>query len=268
MENVHTHFSKIAYKYKVLRTTDPEPIAHIEEKLRALPNIVAADIGCGDGRYALELFQYFSSRLTLYCIDCNERMLEQLTAYLRHKGIRNFQVKQARASNLPIKDKTLDCVVTCNAIHHFRLVPFLKEVYRVLKDNGYLFIYTRTRSQNSRNIWGRYFPYFCEKETRLYELDELETILNNMPNLELESVKVFEYRRESTLDRLIEQAQNHHYSTFALYTKEESEEALLAFGRNLQERFENMEQIRWLDENVLLVVHKKEGESPCKPISS
>jgi hypothetical protein len=31
-----------------------------------------------------------------------------------------------------------------------------------LKGAGRLFIYTRLRSQNRRNIWGRFFPRFHE----------------------------------------------------------------------------------------------------------
>ncbi|MCH8191935.1 MAG: methyltransferase domain-containing protein, partial [Chloroflexi bacterium] len=59
---------------------------------------------------------------------------------------------------LPIRAETLDCVLTFNAIHDFPLPGFLQESHRVLKDGGYLFIYTRSRSQNQRTVWGRHFP--------------------------------------------------------------------------------------------------------------
>ena len=56
MENVYRHFSRIASKYSDLRTTDPEPVLFIKDKLSYLDTVVASDIGCGCGRYALQLF--------------------------------------------------------------------------------------------------------------------------------------------------------------------------------------------------------------------
>jgi hypothetical protein len=58
---------------------------------------------------------------------------------------------------------SLDAMVTFNAIHHFILSDFLGETSRVLQDNGHLFICTRLRSQNERDIWGRFFPNSVKK---------------------------------------------------------------------------------------------------------
>ena len=45
------------------------------------------------------------------------------------------------------------------------LIKFIHKAVEVIKKDGLIFIYTRTRSQNACNIWGQYFPFFCEKET-------------------------------------------------------------------------------------------------------
>lgn len=253
----HYHFSKIAEKYRNLRRTDLEPILYIEKKLRKLTKIEAADIGCGDGRYNLKLFEHLDGRLFLHCVDSNKKMLEQLETYLIQHKIKNFQIIETFASKLPLEDSSLDGVFTFNAIHHFPLLAFLKEASRVLKDDGYLFIYTRSREQNSKNIWGRYFPLFTQKETRLYDLDGLESVLREVLRLKIESTEVFEYKRVSTLDWLVEQAEEHHYSTFDLYTKTEFEESLDKFKRNLKDRFKYLENITWFDQNVLLVIRNQ-----------
>lgn len=78
MQNIHNHFSKVAFNYRRIRTTDVEPIAFIGETLRKLPEIKAADIGCGAGRYDLLLFQYINN-LHLTCIDINEHMLAKVS---------------------------------------------------------------------------------------------------------------------------------------------------------------------------------------------
>jgi len=254
MTSIDHHFSNIARRYRHLRKTDIEPILHIKRTLKELRRIIAADVGCGAGRYDLELFENLGDRLHLSCLDSNREMLEQLNEYLSRHKIRDFRTLESPAETLPLEDSSLDCVFTFNAIHHFDFSRFLKEASRVLKDRGHLFIYTRLRSQNSKNIWGRYFPRFNEKETRLHELGELEESVEAVPKLKLESVEVFRYRRQVSLGSLIGRARNGHYSTFHLYSKGELKEALEEFEENLRRDFSDLKNIGWFDENVLLVL--------------
>jgi len=51
VQNMHSHFSRLASSYRQVRTTDVEPIPFIGETLKGLPEVKAADVGCGDGRY-------------------------------------------------------------------------------------------------------------------------------------------------------------------------------------------------------------------------
>lgn len=255
MKNQH-HFSRIAHKYDDLRTTDLEPILFIKKKLQNLTKIEAADVGCGGGRYNIILFHYFGDNLRLTCIDYNKNMLDEVTKNLKKHNIKNFKAIKARAENLPLENNSLDCLFTFNGIHHFKILDFIKEGCRVLSKNGYLFIYTRLRCQNKRNIWGKYFPKFNEKETRLYELNELEEILNGIPLLKLESVEYFKYKRIADLEWLVTRARNHHYSTFYLYDEKEFEESLKEFQENMTRHFKNLDRIIWHDENIILVIRK------------
>lgn len=257
MKKIDSHFSKIAHKYRELRTTDLEQILFIKKKLQKYSKITAADVGCGAGRYDLKLFQNLGKKLFLYCLDINKEMLTYLEEFLIKHRVKNFKTIKAFASKMPFKDNSLDCVFTFNAIHHFKISQFLKESSRILKDQGYLFIYTRLRSQNRRNIWGKYFPLFNEKETRLYKLNGLKSELRKTFGLKLESIKYFKYTRLASLDWIMEQARSHHYSTFYLYSKKEFEHSLGKFRQNISRRFKDSNRINWFDENVLLVVRKK-----------
>jgi ubiquinone/menaquinone biosynthesis C-methylase UbiE len=256
MERASTHFSKIARIYKDLRTTDLEPILVIKKKLQDLNRIEAADLGCGVGRYSMKLFDHLGTGLYLICIDYCKEMLNQLVKNLKEKKIKNFCAVNARGNALPLSANHFDVLVTLNTIHHFGFLGFLKEASRVLKDNGYLFIYTRLRSQNRRNIWGRFFPQFCEKEERLYELSELKQMLEKIPILKLESTEYFRYKRMAKLEWLLTQAAHHHYSTFCLYDEEEFEEALKDFQENITNHFKTPDNIIWDDENIMLVVRR------------
>ncbi|MEE8596708.1 MAG: class I SAM-dependent methyltransferase [bacterium] len=260
MKSIHKHFSKIAHKYGDLRTGDLEPILFIKKKVQNLTKIEAGDIGCGMGRYDIKLFKYLGERLHLTCIDMNDDMLNELTKNFNNENIvKNFKIIKSLAENLPLQTNSLDYIFTFNTIHHFKLINFLKETSRILRNNGYLFIYTRLKSQNKRNIWGRFFPKFYEKETRLYELNELIELFKKTPILRLESIEYFKYKRKAKLERLLALAVNHHYSTFCLYNKKEFEKALKEFQKNIVRNFKNTDRITWNDENIMFFITKNKG---------
>jgi ubiquinone/menaquinone biosynthesis C-methylase UbiE len=259
MERIHTHFSRVAHEYKDLRTTDLEPILFIKKRLQNLTGIDAADVGCGAGRYDIELFHYLGEGLCLTCIDDNEKMLDELAKNLKEHKIRDSNAIRAPATALPLTANSLDAIVTFNAVHHFRLLDFLSETARVLRDKGYLFIYTRLRSQNKKNIWGRFFPKFHEKEGRLYELNELKGTLEQIPILKSESTVYFKYKRRAKLEWLVTQATHRHYSTFDLYDEKEFEQALKKFQRDITHHFKDLDNIVWDDENLMLVIRKNVG---------
>lgn len=256
MIKTQKHFSRIAGRYGNLRTTDAAPITSIAGRLQALPKIRAADVGCGQGRYDLKLFEHLGEPLYLYGVDGNRNMLQQAVSYLQRHGIRAFQTVEAYARHLPFEPASLDCILTFNAVHHFKVVQFLNESARVLKDGGYLFIYTRLRTQNRRNIWGMYFPSFNEKETRLFELSDLEEWLWRTSALQLEAIEFYRYERISSLSELTARALDHHYSTFSLYGKKEFDAALLQFQEMIRGCYRDVNNVSWYDENVLLIARK------------
>ena len=99
------------------------------------------------------------------------------------------------------------------------------------------------------------FPLFADMENRLYELNELEEYVENS-EMNIKSLRVFGHARTSTLDRLVHQSKNNHYSTFALYDEDTFDESLDIFQKNIQKNFNDLEQITWHDENILLEIEK------------
>ncbi|MGR3220868.1 MAG: class I SAM-dependent methyltransferase [Candidatus Anammoxibacter sp.] len=252
-KSMYNHFSQVASAYRDVRTTDVEPIAFIREVLGKLPKVTAADVGCGTGRYDLLLFKYINN-LNLTCVDINESMLEQVSDYLRRNGYGNVKTIKANADDIPLEDNSMDCILTFNAVHHFDFVKFAEKCSRIIKSGGKIFIYTRLRSQNAMSIWGQHFPEFSERETRLYELDEMEQWVKSIDSLSLEIIKSFKYKRNTSLERLVEQAETKHYSTFSLYDEGEFENAINTFRENVKAEFKNTNEIEWFDGNILLVL--------------
>jgi len=222
-----------------------DPILSIKEKLKSKSHIEGIDIACGSGGHGLLLQQTLRNKLNLYFIDMNTEMLNVMK---KSKCIKSV------ADQLPFKTESLDCVFSFNSIHLFNALDFLYESSRVLKGGGLVFIYTRTRRQNSRNIWGKYFPLFNQKESRLYEINEFRKILEDTLMFKLESIKHFRYKRVSTFDELIRKVSNFHYSTFKLYSKEEFKQSLEIFKQNLKAHFKDLNNIVWYNENVLITL--------------
>jgi ubiquinone/menaquinone biosynthesis C-methylase UbiE len=255
-KDMHGHFSEIASGYNDLRVTDLEPVLFIKGKLKSLPSVKAADIGCGAGRYDLLFFQHLND-LFLQCVDVNESMLEETANYLMENNVTRFETVKAEANELPLKDNSLDCVFTFNAVHHFNVKTFLDNVSRIIKQSGFVFIYTRLQGQNRRNIWGRYFPLFLEKEKRLYELDEMKAMVQSAGSLTIDSVHDFRYRRSVTLEQLLYKAKNRHYSTFSLYTEKELKDSIQHFQKNIRTHFSDPHNVEWFDENTMFVLRHR-----------
>ena len=255
MSRMHEHFSSLSASYNELRTTDVQPVLHVRERLQDQGEIRAADIGCGAGRYDLLLLQHLPG-LHLTCVDVNGAMVEETARYLKSHGQSNFVTQRIDASDLHLPEGALDCVVTFNAIHHFDPVAFLEQAAQAVTSSGHVFVYTRLKNQNTRNIWGRFFPGFPEKETRLYDLGCVESWADRLDDLNLETIEFFRFERVAPLERLLDQAAGKHYSTFSLYSADELRKALEIFEARLGQHFMGCDQIKWTDENVMMVFRK------------
>ena len=252
------HFAKVADVYRDMRTTDEEPILHIRDQLAGRPAVTAADIGCGAGRYDLLLFRHLPD-LRLACLDASGEMLAQLSRHLGRNGIHDFETINASVEEMAFEDESLDCVFTFNAVHHFDFPLFLAKAGRAIRKDGLIFIYTRTPDQNAGSVWGRYFPDFCEKETRLYRLQEMEEWICNTGRLRMIAARTFRYARTSSLERLLEQARNRHYSTFSLYGQAEFEKASQTFKDAVRRQFDDSAKVAWHDQNVLLQIERSDA---------
>jgi SAM-dependent methyltransferase len=158
----------------------------------------------------------------------------------------------------------MDCIFCFNAIHHFDFAKFIEKAAKVIRAGGRIFIYSRLRSQNAKNIWGIHFPLFLEKENRLYELEELEEMIKPTESLSMECVKQFKYRRNASFNQLVHLARNSHYSTFSLYKQHEFEVALKGFQENIAKHFSTTDKIEWFDECTMLVIQKENGKKERK----
>ena len=250
------HFTEISSVYRSVRTTDREPVKLIARELEDLARPRGADIGCGAGRYVLLMFETIPN-LSLTCVDANPAMLDQVDGLLRASGVDRFETRQSSAECLELEPGAYDFVSSFNAVHHFDFPDFLRRSRDGLAEDGRLLVYTRLPEHNARSVWGRFFPGFAEKETRLLTLGSLYAAVEDTPGLRFAGATCLRYRREAPLDRLVEQARNRHYSTFSLYEPDEFEDALVAFRAAVKGRF--ADTVQWYDENILVHAVRDDG---------
>lgn len=249
------HFTKIAPVYSENTTFDHEAVKYIVKILAERKNISAADIGCGDGKYSIKIMESLKEQLSLTCVDNNQEMLNQLSKIAR--SFKDLRTKLSSASKLPFDNESLDCIFSFNSIHHFDLNAFSKECNRILVKDGFLFIYTRLPEQNEANIWGKYFPDFSKKETRLFDIQRLKEGMSNGTSLNLESTKSFKHGLSADIETLVKSAEIKHYSTFSLYDEREFNEALEKFRENIRLNFPDSKNISWNDENTIFLFKKR-----------
>ncbi|MCH9035880.1 MAG: class I SAM-dependent methyltransferase [Chloroflexi bacterium] len=254
MVDCYEHFTAVAPVYTRLRTTDASPVKAIRDNLVKTDGLYVADIGCGSGRYSQQLFLHLGPAIKLVCVDVNRAMLDELNWAIDPAMDPSVESIQASANALPFDDGTLDVITTFNAIHHFDVAGFLRESRRVLKKDGKVFLYTRLMEQNATTIWGRFFPGFLEKETRLYTRSELSTYISRhlMPSQML--ITPFSFYRQASLEALVEQAKLRHYSTFSLYGEKEFEYSLGEFERCVGQAYLNLGRVLWTESYTLFTL--------------
>jgi len=160
-------FDKIAEEFDKTRIYSwPETVSFIKSMKK---NSLVLDLGCGSGRDIKSLLQYNHKVIGL---DSSKKMLEiAKRKYLKVKFIHANMIK------IPLKDNSIDYVICIASFHHLKSnksrLSCLKEIRRVLKKNGKLFLsvwYKKGKKGAYLIPWQnkvkRYYYFFTEKELK------------------------------------------------------------------------------------------------------
>jgi|GEM_PF-7060917 len=103
------------------------------------------DIGCGSGGLLRE-FEKSNPKLKLRGVDASKTLLNAA------RKISTMNLQYERAENLKFKADSFDLVICQDTFHHFKKpVDVLKEMYRVAKRGGYIYI-TDLRRDASKDM--------------------------------------------------------------------------------------------------------------------
>jgi len=225
-----SYFDDIAQDYEDVRGTEIWPsllhtIRSVDSNTRRV-----LDVATGTGLFGVRLAEEGFHVLGL---DQNPNMLAQAMRKAKQQAC-SLRGVLGLAEQLPLAESSISVMFSTNAIHHFDLQPHFTEVKRVLKPGGCYVVYTRFRKQNARSLWGRLFPHFAEKETRLYNREDFQRLEAEFPELALESLDELSFEKPFSLDRLLQTTRQRRYSTFAFYGEEEFWRAYAIFRSRLE----------------------------------
>ncbi|MFH1032229.1 MAG: methyltransferase domain-containing protein [Chloroflexota bacterium] len=119
-----------------------QPIPQVLERSGIQPGMTVLEIGAGSGAFIPSVARLVGERGKVYALDIQPAMLKQIECKLakpENRDIKNVELKQASAYELPFKDASLDLVYMVTA---FPEIPdrgrALREIKRVLKPSGIL----------------------------------------------------------------------------------------------------------------------------------
>ena len=135
-----------------------------ETLLRLMPPMEIADLGAGEGAFALLLAQRATK---VIAVDSSAKMIEVVHEQALRHGIDNVEFRQGDMEELPIEDSSVDLVFFSQSLHH-ALHPqrALQQAFRILRPGGRIVILdlAKHRFEEAREMYADEWLGFSEVE--------------------------------------------------------------------------------------------------------
>ncbi|MGO9775804.1 MAG: metalloregulator ArsR/SmtB family transcription factor [Terracidiphilus sp.] len=135
-----------------------------EALLRLMPPMVIADLGAGEGAFALLLAQRATK---VIAVDSSAKMIEVSREQALRHGFKNVEYRLGDMEELPIDDRAVDLVFFSQSLHH-ALHPerAIQEAWRILVPSGRIVVLDllKHRFEEAREIYADEWLGFSEAE--------------------------------------------------------------------------------------------------------
>jgi len=159
-------------KYDYLRSAQLGVISLLNLK----ENVCMLDIGCGTGWALGRAANAIDGKGTFYGVDLSEKMIEK--AKENFQGNENFHFFKANAEEIPLEDNQFDIIICTNSFHHyFNQEKALKEMHRLLKPQGRVYILDPTVDNWVIRQIAKGMHLFIKDKVNLHTSKEFGTII-------------------------------------------------------------------------------------------
>ncbi|MGA2632719.1 MAG: metalloregulator ArsR/SmtB family transcription factor [Terracidiphilus sp.] len=135
-----------------------------EALLRLMPPMVIADLGAGEGAFALLLAERAKK---VIAVDTSARMVEVGREQARRHGIKNVEYRLGDMEEIPIEDSSVDLVFFSQSLHH-ALHPerAVADAWRILHPGGRIILLdlVKHRFEEARELYADEWLGFSESE--------------------------------------------------------------------------------------------------------
>lgn len=119
--------------------------------LAARPGDCWADIGCGDGYFALRLARAVGPQGVVYGADISDRALASLKSQAARQGLTNVVAVVSACTDTRLASESVGAALICDVLHEMpaaQRLPVLKSAARALKPGGALFLIDYRKSRD------------------------------------------------------------------------------------------------------------------------
>jgi ubiquinone/menaquinone biosynthesis C-methylase UbiE len=135
-----------------------------EALLRLMPPLVIADLGAGEGAFALLLAERAKK---VIAVDTSAKMIEVGREQALRHGVKNVEYRLGDMEEIPIEDASVDLVFFSQSLHH-ALHPerAVSEAWRILQAGGRILLLdlVKHRFEEARELYADEWLGFSEAE--------------------------------------------------------------------------------------------------------
>lgn len=170
---------------------------YLIDLLQLQPDQTFLDIGCGTG-WAV---YYAASQITsgnVYGLDLSGEMIEK--AKITTSEFTNVQFLKSSAENIPLEDKSVDYAICTNSFHHYKKpLTVLREIFRVLKPSGKIYILDLSSDEFFGKIINKFNKITDSGHVNLYSSADFKELftdsgLNHVEDFETGKIGPFHWK--------------------------------------------------------------------------
>ena len=114
------------------------------------PGTRVADIGCGEGYFALRLAKSVGQQGVVFAVDINPRSLDVLKKKAEQLHLTNVVSVVSEPTDTKLPSECVDVLLFCNVLHEVpeaQRLPLVKSAVRGLKSGGFLYLIDYRKSK-------------------------------------------------------------------------------------------------------------------------